>query len=163
MNIIKRIKHLLRSFFISIEFLIFLFWFASHKFLEPHFSDLLKSSNLVEIAKWSGFLPCIIFAFTIKKSSNILRPFKDKKMKIFLEWPLYVIFKDKYYINILIQIVCIIFSLHSFMKFDLARNYYFVIILFSCVISIVSSASNYLGGGIEIQNVFDLNYKQDNK
>lgn len=163
MNNYKRFVYFIRSFIISIEFALFLLWFPSHKFIESQIMILLKSNNIGETIKWICFLPCIILAFIMKESSNILRPFKDDKMKIFLEWPMYIIYKDKYYTNLLIQIICIVFSVYSFLMFNSANNYYFVITLFSCFISLVAAASNYFGGGVDLQNIFDLNYKQIEK
>jgi len=159
----KRIAYFLRSTFLSIEFVILLIWFPSHKFFEAHITDILKSNNLGEGLKWLCFLPCVVFAFIMKESSNILRPFKDDKMKIFLEWPMYAIYKDKYYTNLLILVICIAFSVYSFFAFSSAREFYFIIILFSCLISLISAASNYFGGGVDLQNIFDLNYKQAEK
>lgn len=159
----KRFLHFLRSIILSYEFVIFLLWFPIHKHIEPYFNNLLKSNNTNEVIKYFGFLPGIILAFSTKESSGILRPFEGDKLKIFLQWPLYTVFKDKVYSNLMIQMISAVSAIYSFMSFDANKTYYFIIIIFACIISLIAVASNNFGGGVELKNNFDLSYEEVNK
>ena len=155
----NRFMSFVRSLVISFEFLSFLlimlFWGSRLPFL----IKAIPAIPAFEFAKYSFALPLTFFLASLGLSASILRPFEGEKLKVFLNWPRYVIFKDKFYISLIYQFLGLMLSLWGFCENSyIVRNY--ILILGGPVIAIIALISNYLSANIGIKNIFDLNYKE---